>query len=65
MSILNSRLWYKSNQMKKEGIIISEGALPYYSGTNIYKMKQRIDKNNKKQKYNHNLLSIKLQSSKN
>ena len=48
MSILNYWLWYKSNQIKKEGTIISKGALPYYSGTTIYEMKQRIDKNNKK-----------------
>ena len=36
--------------MKKEGIIINEGALPFYSGTTIHKMKQRIEKNNKKNK---------------
>ena len=48
MSILNYWLWHKSSQKQKEVPIISEGALPYYSGTTIYKMKQRIDKNNKK-----------------
>ena len=40
-------------------MIISGGALRYYSGTTIYKMKQRISKNDKKEKKQKNKTKIK------